>query len=347
MTEESSLCLKGEAQSPIEIISSNTQTCEELCDLKFFYRTSMCTLTNTSKEFRIQYDAGSTVKYKDDVYLLEEISYSRPSSHIIDGKQYDAEMLLYHKNNITKNILVISILLQVESNDITSASKSFLDQFIDYIPTSSYTSKQINLGYDWNIFNLLPEVKSFYTYQGSLLKSPCTENVTWIIMKNPVYASTRFFDTIKRLFPEDNNRGCKDRTNRKCTQPLNNRVVYYNSNTSLENSQNYGSSVKCYDDKSFRSECSLVSKNTMVEKQKNQSLIYIGIILLVIILIIVILILKNKGYFSTLGTSINNSLSSIKQTVSSGMSKVSGKLFKSSNQNNIGQTQLITRGGRR
>jgi Sec-independent protein translocase protein TatA len=85
----------------------------------------------------------------------------------------------------------------------------------------------------------------------------------------------------------------------------------------------------------------------MVEKQKNQSLIYIGIILLVIILIIVILILKNKGYFSTLGTSINNSLSSIKQTVSSGMSKVSGKLFKSSNQNNIGQTQLITRGGRR
>jgi carbonic anhydrase len=292
---ETSVCTVGTRQSPIMITSAVAKDCNSLCDLKFFYRTSMCSLINTGNEFALVYDSGSSVQYKNEVYTLDMISYSRPSSHIIDNKKYDAELLLYHVNTINKNMLVISVFLEV--NDSATLSKNFLDQFVDYIPSTPNSSKQINLGGEWNIYDVLPETKSFYVYDGSLIKEPCTQNTTCIVMNTPVNASMKFFDKIKTIFPNENNR---------LVQPINNRDIYFNSNSLPANLKNYGSSVKCYNEQMFRSECSIVSKNSVVEKQKSDSMKLLIIFLLTIIVIAGVLYLIEKGFFSKVGATIAN-----------------------------------------
>jgi carbonic anhydrase len=280
-----SKCVMGTKQSPINIISANAKKCSVLCNLRFFYRSSLCTIENNGFSFTIRYDTGSSVIYKDEVFSLETITVTIPSSHKIDGKSYDAEIMINHKNTVNKNLLILSIFLQLDNNDIASASKGFLDEFIGYLPGET-SAKQINLGTQWNVFDLLPEDKGFYTYQGSTIREPCSENVTWIVMNNPVYASLKFFDEMKKKFPKESNRGARNDDTRE---------VLYNPNNEPSAKQNYGSSMRCYDELGFRSQCSLLSRNALVEQQKDESMKYIIILLLAIVVIVLFILLVEKA----------------------------------------------------
>ena len=282
-----SKCVIGTKQSPLNIISANAKKCNTLCNLRFFYRTSLCTIENNGFSFTIRYDPGSSVVYKDEVFSLESITVTIPSSHKIDGKSYNGEVMINHRNTVNKNLLIISVFLQMDNNDIASASKGFLDEFIGYLPNDT-SAKQINLGSQWNIFDVLPEDKGFYTYQGSTIREPCTENVTWIVMSNPVYASLKFFDEMKKKFPKESNRGARNDDSRE---------ILYNPNTERANKENYGSSMRCYDDRAFRSQCSLLSNNALVDKQKDESLKWIIIIILSIIAIVLFILVIERFKF--------------------------------------------------
>jgi carbonic anhydrase len=287
MPAEQSKCMIGTKQSPINIISANAKKCSALCNLRFFYRSSLCSIENNGFSFTIRYDPGSSVVYKNEVFSLETITMTIPGSHKIDGKSYNGEIMINHRNTINKNLLIVSVFLQLDNNDIASAAKGFLDEFIDIVPGNK-SAKLVNLGTGWNVFDVLPEDKSFYTYQGSIIREPCTENVTWIVMSNPVYASMKFFDKMKQLFPNENNRGARNDDTRE---------VLYNANTDKSNKENYGSSMRCYDDLAFRSQCSLLSQNALVNKQKDTSMNYLIILLLAIIVIVIIIVIKEKTNF--------------------------------------------------
>jgi carbonic anhydrase len=314
-TPNNSLCLYGKSQSPIDIITKNAQTCEVRCDIKFFYRGSMCTLINTGSEFIIQYDVGSYVDFKNVVYKLEQISITRPASHLLNGQQYAAELLLYHKNSVTKDMLVVSVLL--ESSDAISSSRSFLDQFVDYIPPDSGQVKTLNLGTDWNAFNVLPNEKAFYTYNGSILKEPCEQNTAWVIFANPVNASTHFFAQLISKFPAVNNRN---------PNALNNRTVYYNPNRDPLFTMNYGSSEKCYNESQFRTQCSILSRNIAVDEQRSNDLLKLAVILFGVVIVILIMRMYDTGYatsiYNSVSTGVSNVANRVKESATGAMSRI-------------------------
>jgi hypothetical protein len=163
----------------------------------------------------------------------------------------------------------------------------------------------VNLGKDWNIFDVLPEDKGFYTYQGSIIREPCTENVTWVVMANPVYASIKFFDKMKQLFPNESNRGARNDDARE---------VLYNPNTDRANKENYGSSMRCYDDMAFRSQCSLLSQNALIKEQKDDSLMYIILFILGVIVIVLLILIREKVNLMEKMRNIGNRLSSSLQS---------------------------------
>jgi carbonic anhydrase len=66
-----------------------------------------------------------------------------------------------------------------------------------------------------NAAGLLPANRAYYTYRGSLTTPPCTEGVTWFILKTPIEASNDQINAFAALFPH----------NARPIQPLGARMV--------------------------------------------------------------------------------------------------------------------------
>ena len=62
---------------------------------------------------------------------------------------------------------------------------------------------------------LLPAARGYYTFDGSLTTPPCTESVTWFVLKRPVPVSAAEVAQFARLYPND----------ARPAQPLHGRVV--------------------------------------------------------------------------------------------------------------------------
>jgi carbonic anhydrase len=63
--------------------------------------------------------------------------------------------------------------------------------------------------------NLLPETTSYYMFQGSLTTPPCSEEVTWLVLKTPVKIGDGEIAAFGKIYP----------MNARPTQALNGRVV--------------------------------------------------------------------------------------------------------------------------
>ena len=63
---------------------------------------------------------------------------------------------------------------------------------------------------------LLPQDQDYYRYNGSLTTPPCSEGVTWVVMKNHQTASQDQIEKFAEVMHHDNNRP---------VQPVNARMV--------------------------------------------------------------------------------------------------------------------------
>jgi len=54
-----------------------------------------------------------------------------------------------------------------------------------------------------DLAKFLPRDLSYYTYMGSLTTPPCTEGVTWFVLKSPVDISAEQAAIFGRLYPSN------------------------------------------------------------------------------------------------------------------------------------------------
>ena len=66
-----------------------------------------------------------------------------------------------------------------------------------------------------DVVGLLPSERGYYTFHGFLTTSPCSENVTWFVLKHPVTISAGEIEQFSKLYRHD----------ARPTQPLYDRVV--------------------------------------------------------------------------------------------------------------------------
>lgn len=268
------LCSKGLNQSPINIKTSKIKACASNCNLLFYYRNSNYNIKVFNNNLIISYDKGSYIHYNHDIYDLDKISFSIPSLHKIDKISYPIEAQLYHRSLNTGDILILSIFIEIDNT--ISNSKKNLDNLKHII-----SSKNINLRKTkWNIYSLLPESKAFFIYEGSLPRYPCTENILWIIMEDPINCSDNFYNLLKK----------KINYKPKRLKKLNNRTIYYNSNTSFKNNKNYGYRLKCLTNKDYNKQCIKLKKNIDIK-----TIILFFTTIIIIINVLYILWLLEKG----------------------------------------------------
>ena len=141
-----------------------------------------------------------------NLYIIEQLHFhwgnnsTLGSEHAIDNKRYPLEMHLVHYNskyqNVTDAILgeernglaVISVLFEISKED---------NEKLEPIMKRTHAVREVDgevvsVGFEGlALADLLPRSKDFLTYEGSLTTPPCSEVVSWIVLKEKATISER------------------------------------------------------------------------------------------------------------------------------------------------------------
>ena len=174
-------CNIGKAQSPINIEGSGYSL--DVGSLDFDYRDTPLTIVNNGRTIRVDYQPGSSLTLEGREYELLQFHFHQPSEHLISGKAASMEAHFVHQDRDTGDLVVLALLM---SEGETNLALESIWQQISIADTQ--TSKVSDLTI--NALQLLPEdTKRYYRYQGSLTTPPCSEIVTWLVLKQPVEIS--------------------------------------------------------------------------------------------------------------------------------------------------------------
>jgi carbonic anhydrase len=106
------------------------------------------------------------------------------------------------------NLAVVAVLLEKgEDNALVNTLWKDLPKEKEKIQSE----KDVQIDAD----GLLPPDHSYYTFFGSLTTPPCSEDVTWLVLKHPVSVSAAEIEQFSKLYRND----------ARPTQPLYGRVV--------------------------------------------------------------------------------------------------------------------------
>jgi len=216
----------GERQSPINIAQAKADTSLSAFDLTSAEACTSYQQFLNSYTFEVEYNTfcdSLKMDLFDATWTLLQFHFHAPSEHTIGGGYYDAEAHLVHINAETGDLAVIGVLLEVSG---TAENNTFLQPFF----TRGLTEEPIVVenGPASNPYEtFLPRDRSYFTYPGSLTTPPCSEIVTWLVMKEPVRISpwqyNRYLDAVFNTI--EDTRAAPLAGNARPAQDLNGREV--------------------------------------------------------------------------------------------------------------------------
>lgn len=210
----------GSRQSPIDFLSGVTQYDSALTDnpLNINYSTSRETDILNNGQNLVIYP-----KYKGAIsggplpsgqeFELAEIrlhwgsTNSVGSEHLVNGKAFPMEVQFLHWNasryasmeealDKPDGIAAICIFVQIGRENATI--KSVIN---DSLGDVIFKGRQKTTNIPFNPVCLLPdpELRDFWTYEGSLTFPPCHENTTWVLFRYPLLVSPDQIEEFRRL----------------------------------------------------------------------------------------------------------------------------------------------------
>jgi carbonic anhydrase len=210
-------CNAGKEQSPIDIQNAEKA---DLPALRFdSTSSSLKYLVNNGYTIRVNYHdapgAGNSLLVGDKRYQLTQFHFHRPSEEYIHGKPYDMVVHLMYQASDGK-VAGVAVLLKA------GAANTAIQKIWEHMPLTeskvlpdfSHEEQEV-AGVEINPADLLPRDTAYYMYMGSVTAPPCTEGVTWYVLKTPVELSGKQIKAFAKLFPHDV----------RPVQPLNGRVV--------------------------------------------------------------------------------------------------------------------------
>ena len=195
----------GIAQSPVDITAATVDAA--LPPLNVSYYNSTIHLLNNGHTIVFNYDTDSKLTLNGVDYALAQFHFHTGSEHTLGGTRYPMEMHIVHRDS-SGNLAVIGVVFE------EGPESAFLNNFIGNIPTQA-DSAYTDFGTTINAWDALPADKSYYTYSGSLTTPPCSESVSWFVMKNHVTASAAQIAAFEAV----------EHQNFRPTQSLNGRII--------------------------------------------------------------------------------------------------------------------------
>lgn len=192
---EFALCSSGMSQSPIDFVKTYKT---DLDKIEFSYKDTPLKIVNNGHSIQVNCEPGSTVMVDGETYELVQFHFHAPSEHTVKGQFYDMEMHLVHKNR-NNELAVVGVFLK------KGVTNKLIQVLWDNIPAEINKENMVS-GISINASGLLPKIRSYYHYYGSLTTPPCTEGVNWSVLKTPIEVSQDQVEKFMTVMGVDNNR---------------------------------------------------------------------------------------------------------------------------------------------
>jgi carbonic anhydrase len=201
---EFAACKNGHHQSPIDIRNPKKAA---LPPIQFDYKPSPLHIIDNGHTVMINYGSGSFISVGDKKYALKQFHFHRPSEEKINGKGFEMTVHLVHADDQGK-LAVVAVLLQ-KGEDSALVHELWNDLPKEKEKEEVFDNVQIDLS------QILPPDRGYYTFSGSLTTPPCSEDVTWYVLKHPTTISAEEIERFSQLYRDD----------ARPTQPLYDRIV--------------------------------------------------------------------------------------------------------------------------
>lgn len=191
LEEEFTTCRTGQEQSPIDIRTNKLVASAKLPAIAPAYRQSAAELVNNGHTIQINLAAGGSAALSNGEYKLLQFHFHTPSEEAINGTRYSLVAHLVHKNDAGK-LAVVSVLFK------RGAENPALKELFARLPAEEGKTPLPD-GFDAAV--LLPKFLTYYAFQGSLTTPPCSEGVSWHVLKQPLEASPGQIAAFRKVFP--------------------------------------------------------------------------------------------------------------------------------------------------
>ncbi|KKO20101.1 MAG: carbonate dehydratase [Candidatus Brocadia sp.] len=201
-------CRIGNMQSPINISITKKA---KLNDIIFHYNPTPLRIINNGHTIQVNYKRGSSISIGHRTFELIQFHFHTPSEHLINGKSYAMEAHLVHRGKHGR-LAVVAILIE------EGHGNAFIETLWSNFPKEMGEEHIVS---DVRICasQLLPKnTTAYYKYTGSLTTPPCSEIVSWFILKSPIEVSKTELSKFTSLFKH----------NARPIQPVHGRVVKEN-----------------------------------------------------------------------------------------------------------------------
>lgn len=202
-------CSKGTKQSPIDIDPLNTQQ-ETFEEIEMVYKPSNFTLINNGHTIQANDSLNENLLLVDgESFVLEQMHFHYPAEHQMQGQSYAMEGHLVHSDP-EGNLAVLGFFIE-EGNENQELSKLW-----SAFPTKK-SDDSITVNDLVNLANVFPEKKSGFQYIGSLTTPPCSEEVNWLILEQPIEMSAEQIAIFASIF-SNNSRPIQSLNDRDITE---------------------------------------------------------------------------------------------------------------------------------
>jgi carbonic anhydrase len=177
LSPEYAQCELGKEQSPIII---GTTEVMDLPTLNIRYGRGLSHGTLNPVAAIVSFNYGQRLLYDGVTYHLKHLVIHSPAEHVAKGKAHMLEFQFLHVGDNNKR-LILSLF-----GDLGNRPPPALDKLIKHIPQKPGDK---DIEFTFNPGYLLPDGRGYYIYEGSETNPPCSEGVTWIILKQKMGVS--------------------------------------------------------------------------------------------------------------------------------------------------------------
>ncbi|BBH53189.1 carbonic anhydrase [Fluviispira sanaruensis] len=210
LDESYKICSMGINQSPINIQKTQAKENESLAKLDFSYSGIPLTVLNNGHTIQVNYPKGSKLEVGRKQYGLLQFHFHTPSEHALDGKKSAMEVHFVNQNE-DGSLAVIGVLMNKGKKNNALAS------IFDNMPKKEGTSVNVNL-VNFEAEDVIPKGSKYFTYKGSLTTPPCSQIVTWYVLKEQIEVSAEQIKKFQSIF----------KMNARPIQALSNRAIERN-----------------------------------------------------------------------------------------------------------------------